>query len=125
MALNFPLNPGDQAIYTDSTSGLKYIYNTSIGGWETAIQPPVIITTDGNAPDISINGFLWWDAQTRILYILRGGTWTPVTSNGDGGGGGGGGGASVSISETPPASPIQGDLWWDSIGGTSTFTTLM
>ena len=114
MALNFPLNPSDQAIYIDPTSGLKYIYNTSIGGWETAIQPPVIITTDGNAPDITINGFLWWDATTRILYILRGGTWTPVSSDG---GGGGGGGASVTVSESPPNSPVQGDLWWDTVGG--------
>ena len=113
MALNFPLNPGDNATYTDPVSGLKYIYNTSIGGWETAIQPPVIITTDGNAPDITINGFLWWDATTRILYLLRGGTWTPVTSDG----GGGSGGASVTVSEAPPASPIQGDLWWDTVGG--------
>ena len=113
MALNFPLNPGDQATYIDPTSGLKYIYNISIGGWETAIQPPVIITTDGQAPDITINGFLWWDATTRILYLLRGGTWTPVTSDG----GGGGGGASVTVSPSAPSSPIQGDLWWDSIGG--------
>ena len=113
MALNFPLNPGDQAIYVDPSSGLKYIYNTSIGGWETAIQPPVIITTDGSAPDIAIDGFLWWDATTRILYLLRGGSWTPVTSDG----GGGSGGASVTVGENPPANPIQGDLWWDSIGG--------
>lgn len=31
-----------------------------------------------------------------------------------GGGGGGGGGASVSVTETPPASPSNGDLWFDS-----------
>lgn len=29
-------------------------------------------------------------------------------------GGGGGGGASVTVSDTAPASPSQGDLWWDS-----------
>lgn len=116
MALNFPLNPADQAIYTDPTSGLKYIFNTSIGGWETAIQPPVIITTDGVAPDIAIDGFLWWDAQTRVLYVLRGGSWAPVSSDG-GGGGGGGGGASVTVSDTPPQNAIQGDLWWDSAEG--------
>ena len=90
MALNFPLNPSDGEPYVDPTSGLKYIFNRSIGGWETAIQPPVIITIDGNAPDITIDGFLWWDGQTRTLYILRGGSWTPVTSSGGGGGGGAG-----------------------------------
>lgn len=116
MALNFPLNPSDGEPYVDPTSGLKYIFNTSIGGWETAIQPPVIITTDGNAPDIAIDGFLWWDAQTRVLYVLRGGSWAPVSNDG-GGGGGGGGGASVTVSDTPPANAIQGDLWWDSAEG--------
>ena len=30
------------------------------------------------------------------------------------GGGGGGGGASMSVTETPPASPSNGDLWFDS-----------
>ena len=30
---------------------------------------------------------------------------------------GGGGGASVTVSDTPPASPTQGALWWDSVGG--------
>lgn len=112
MALNFPLNPGDQAIYVDPTSGLKYIYNLSIGGWETAIQPPVIITTDGTAPDITIDGFLWWDGTSRILYVLRGGTWTPVGSSG-----GGSGGANVTVSDKAPQNPIQGDLWWDTVGG--------
>jgi hypothetical protein len=33
------------------------------------------------------------------------------------GGGGGGGDFSVSIGDTPPATPIPGDLWWDSVGG--------
>lgn len=112
MALNFPLNPTDGQPYVDPVSGLKYIFNISIGGWETAIQPPVIITTDGNSPDIAIDGFLWWDGQSRVLYVLRGGTWTPV-----GGGGGGGGGATVTVESNPPANPIQGDLWWDTVGG--------
>ena len=55
MALNFPLNPADQAVYIDPVSGLKYIFNQSIGGWETAIQPPVIVTQTSQNPDISID----------------------------------------------------------------------
>ena len=113
MALNFPLNPSDGEPYVDPTSGLKYIYNRSIGGWETAIQPPVIITVDGNAPDITIDGFLWWNGQDGILYVLRGGTWAPVSSSS----GGGGGSASVTVGNAPPLNAIQGDLWWDTVGG--------
>jgi len=37
----------------------------------------------------------------------------------NGGGLGGGGGAAVSISDIPPASPVPGQLWWDS--GTGVF----
>ena len=110
MALNFPLNPGDQAVHVDPTSGLKYIYNTSIGGWETAIQPPVIITTDGTPPDISIDGFLWWDGQARILYVKRGGNWTAVSSDSISTA------TKVTVDSTPPDLPVQGDLWWDNVG---------
>jgi hypothetical protein len=31
--------------------------------------------------------------------------------------GGGGGGASLSTDDTPPTSPSDGDMWWDSVGG--------
>ena len=112
MALNFPLNPANQAVYIDPVSGLKYIFNQSIGGWETAIQPPVIVTQTSQNPDIAIDGFLWYDASTQILYVLRGGTWTAIT------GSGGGGGGSISVGTAPPPTPVQGDLWWDSVGGT-------
>ena len=109
MALNFPLNPEDQKIYIDPTSGLKYIFNKSIGGWETAIQPPVIITTDGNPPDISIDGFLWWNGQDRILYVLRGGTWAPVSSDSVSTA------TKVTVDSVPPQNSLQGDLWWDNV----------
>ena len=110
MALNFPLNPDDQSIYVDQVSGLKYIFNKAIGGWETAIQPPVIVT-EGVQPDIVIEGFLWWDNAARNLYVLRNGTWTPVSGDTDGT-------TTVTVSDSPPGSPTQGDLWWDNIGGT-------
>jgi hypothetical protein len=32
-------------------------------------------------------------------------------------GGGGGGGSSIAVGDTPPASPAQGDGWWDSVAG--------
>ena len=110
MALNFPLNPPDGYPYTDPVSGLKYIYNQSIGGWETAIQPPCIVTSNNASPDVTIDGFLWYDTGTQILSILRGGTWVKVA-------GVGGAGANVSIDVSPPAIANSGDLWWDRIGG--------
>jgi hypothetical protein len=46
-------------------------------------------------------GYTWaWD----------GAKWTGTTASG-------GGGASISISDTPPANPTLGAMWWDSVGG--------
>ena len=66
MALNFPNNPTDKQIHIDPASGLKYIFNGSVGGWETAIQPPVITSTD-EEPDIKLEGFLWW----KVLFGIE------------------------------------------------------
>jgi hypothetical protein len=66
MSLNFPTNTS--LPYIDPTTGLKYIYNNSIGAWEAAIQPPVIISDF--PPGIDIPGFLYWDKQEGQLYIL-------------------------------------------------------
>ena len=110
MALNFPPNPGDQAIYVDPSSGLKYIFNLAIGGWETAIQPPCIITLDGKAPDINLEGFLWYDNLGQVLYIYRNGAWVPVTGNTTGN-------VVITVGDTPPNVSNQGDLWWDTVSG--------
>ena len=110
MALNFPSNPGDQAIYVDPSSGLKYIFNLAIGGWETAIQPPCIITLDGTAPDIDLEGFLWYDNLNQVLYIYRNGAWVPITGNTTGN-------VVVTVGPNPPPVSNQGDLWWDTVSG--------
>lgn len=112
MALNFPPDPLDKTIYIDPASGLKYIFNGSIGGWETAIQPPVITIGD-TPPDIEMEGFLWWNHIERILFVYKGGDWIPVVSTG----GSGFLGVPVVCAPTPPQNPREGWLWWDSIGG--------
>lgn len=109
MALNFPSDTSNP--YFDPISGLKYIYNTSIGAWETAIQPPAVITAA--APSINIPGFLWWDeteGRLKIWYVSSGtGAWvdaTPIPSPSD-----------TSVSPTAPAGALDGDLWWNSTNG--------
>ena len=109
MALNFPSDTSQP--YFDPISGLKYIYNSSIGAWETAIQPPAVITA--TAPSINIPGFLWWDeteGRLKIWYVSGGtGAWidaTPIPTAG--------------TSTTTPVAPIaanDGDLWWNSTNG--------
>ena len=110
MALNFPLDPGDQQQYIDPVSGLKYIFNASIGGWETAIQPPCIVTGDGTAPDIILEGFLWFDSNSNVLYVMRGGTWTPLNDSNTSA-------TRVTVGQSPATPAVQGDLWWDTVSG--------
>ena len=112
MALNFPPNPSDKAIYIDPSSGLKYIFNGSIGGWETAIQPPVITTTD-DEPNIELEGFLWWNHPDRMLYVYKGGDWIPIMRAG----GSGFLGVPVVCAPKPPDFAKEGWLWWDTLGG--------
>ena len=112
MALNFPANTTQP--YVDTTSGLKYIYNDAVGAWESAIQPPVIITSA--APAIELDGFLWYDSTSAAVYIRFGDQWVLLTSAG-GGGGGGGGSNLVTISATPPNPAANGQLWWDNNTG--------
>ena len=112
MALNFPPNPVDKSIYIDPSSGLKYIFNGSVGGWETAIQPPVICNTD-EEPVIELEGFLWWNHPDRMLYVYKGGDWIPIMRAG----GSGGLGVPVVCDNKPPTPAREGWLWWDTVGG--------
>ena len=108
MALNFPLDTS--APYIDPVSGLKYIYNTAVGAWEPAIQPPIIYSAAPTPPDIQIEGFLWYDGSN--LYIYHNNAWQLA-----GGGGSGGGGGNVTVGDAAPATPAAGDLWWSSEEG--------
>ena len=115
MALNFPANTS--LPYVDPVSGLKYIYNTSIGAWEAAVQPPAIISSA--PPALTIPGFLWWDDENGNLYIYYkdedSEQWVDATTGG--GGGGGGGGSRASVGPNPPVNAFQGDLWWNNVDG--------
>ena len=113
MALNFPSDTSRP--YVDPVSGLKYLWNNSIGAWESAIQPPVVITQDAHPPNIDIDGFLWWNLQAASdvsqLYIKLDGNWEPVSTNDTDIK------AIVFSGPTPPANPVDGTLWWDSVSG--------
>ena len=112
MALNFP---SDTSLpYVDPVSGLKYIYNPSIGAWESAIQPPVVISSTPPT-GIQIPGFLWWDKEGGSLYVYykdaNGSQWVEAVPAGDQGS------ARISTDETPPENPTDGDMWWDDVNG--------
>ena len=114
MALNFPSNTTQP--YIDPVSGLKYIFNTAVGAWETAIQPPVIVSD--SPPNISIPGFMWWDSVGGSLYVYYQDTnsnqWVEAvpTPNSD---------RNVLFSDEPPKNPSNGDMWWCTKGNEGGF----
>lgn len=107
MALNFPTDTSQP--YIDSQSGLKYIYNGEVGGWETAIQPPVIVSH--TPPQIAIPGFLWWDTVSGSLFVLykdaNSTQWVETTPSA----------TAVSTVSGPfsPAAAKEGDFWFNTI----------
>ncbi len=90
----------------DPTSGVKYIYNNAIGAWESAIQPPSVVSA--TEPSITIEGFLWWDTTNSRLKVYNAGNWDEVAPNT---------GTQVSVSNTPPGGAGNGSLWYDSEEG--------
>ena len=115
MALNFPTDTSQP--YYDPVSGLKYIFNSAIGAWETAIQPPAVIFD--TPPVIEIPGFLWWDptnGEKRLkIWVVDSetntGEWLDATPTPPP--------AVINLGDTPPTNPDleQGDLWWDNVSG--------
>ena len=110
MALDFP--PSSAGTYVDPVSGLKYIYNTGVGAWEAAIQPPAVISEA--APAITIPGFLWWDSTNGSLYVYYKDAdseqWVEAAPTG----------AASSIArvgQNPPSNPNDGELWWSTVKG--------
>ena len=107
MALNFPTDTSQP--YIDPVSGLKYVFNGEVGGWETAIQPPCIIST--TPPTIEIPGFLWWDSVYGTLYVYykdaSSEQWVEATPS------------YLSISSTvsgnAPFNATDGDIWYNTI----------
>ena len=69
-----------------------------------------IVTGDGNPPDIVLEGFLWFDSNSNVLYVMRGGTWTPLNDSNTSA-------TRVTVGQTPATPAIQGDLWWDTVSG--------
>ena len=110
MALNFPANTS--LPYVDPISGLKYIYNSAVGAWEAAIQPPAVISDA--PPALNIPGFLWWDNTNGALYIWYqdedSAQWVDATASGVAT-------STATISEFAPTDPAIGELWWNTIDG--------
>ena len=70
-----------------------------------AISGVVTLAVNGVPSAALPDGAIAVDTLNNAFYFRSNGTWTQVT---------GGGGATVTVSDTPPASPTEGDLWFES-----------
>jgi hypothetical protein len=92
---------GDVTLYRSAANTLKTD--------DTLVATTGIVTlaTDG-APSTALdNGALAVDTTNDVFYFRSSGAWQEVS----------GGGASLTVSETPPASPEAGNLWFESDTG--------
>jgi hypothetical protein len=106
MALNFP-DPSDSTVYVDTTTGLKYIYNSTVQAWESALQPPAIVDTV--QPQLAITGFIWYDPSNNLLYVRDNNdppVWVPINTNASAAN-------KLTVGTSVPSSPVAGDLWFD------------
>ncbi len=98
------------AIYRESTSTN---HKLTIDKLKSFVGDSFEVPSDINPPSDAEPGDLWFnETDGRLYYYYDDGNsqqWVdanPASS--------GGGGASVEVSDTEPANPSEGDLWWDS-----------
>ena len=72
-----------------------------------AVAGIVTLAVNGTPTASLPNGALAVDTTNNIFYFRSNNAWNQVS--------GGAGGASVTVSDSAPASPSAGDLWFDSI----------
>ena len=95
-----------------------------LGNWLTIARADGSTTFNGSGVTIqgglAVNGLLALSSPNN-LAIYGGTAGQFLSTNGAGilswATPSGGGGASITVSDTPPASPTVGALWWDSVGG--------
>ena len=92
---------GDVTLYRSAANTLKTD--------DTLVATTGIVTlaTDGAPSTALANGALAVDTTNDVFYFRSSGAWQEVS----------GGGASLTVSETPPASPEAGNLWFESDTG--------
>ncbi len=92
---------GDVTLYRDAANALKTddVFEAALG--------IVTLATDGAPSTALANGALAVDTTNDTFYFRSSGAWQEVS----------GGGASLTVSDTPPADPEAGNLWFESDTG--------
>ena len=92
---------GDATLYRSAANILKTDDTLE------AVLGVVTLATDGAPSTALANGALAVDTTNDVFYFRSSGAWQEVS----------GGGARLTVSDTPPASPEAGNLWFESDTG--------
>lgn len=68
MPLNFPNTPTANQIYTDSTTGNRYLWDDTNKVWRWTPNT-VLLSIQSSAPPSPLAGQLWWNADLGRLFI--------------------------------------------------------
>ena len=115
-----PHDEGDLWYNTDD--GMLYIYYTDANSSQWVDCSPggggggASVEVSPTPPSSPNEGDLWFNPNDGMLYIyytdVNSSQWINCSPPGSGGGG-----ASVEVSPTPPGSPNEGDLWYNTVDG--------
>jgi hypothetical protein len=80
MALDFPANPVDGQAYN------SYIYNASVGAWQSKEDPATVATVSTTPPASGNPGDIWYDSDDGTSYVYyndgTSGQWVELLSSG-------------------------------------------
>lgn len=75
MALNFPVSPTANQIFTDSTTGNRYLWDAVNQVWKWSPNT-ISMTVSSIPPGSPTTGTLWFDTDPGDLYVYYNNTWS-------------------------------------------------
>ena len=112
------LEYGEIAVNYETSDPCIYIKDSANTIRRIGAKSGASVTTSDTAPASPSAGDLWYDSVSGRIYVYyndgNSSQWVDTSPQG---GGGGGTGSSITQGDTAPASPKDGDLWYDSVGG--------
>jgi hypothetical protein len=118
MAVDFPTSPSNGQTFTSGT--ITYTYNATAGLWNSAASAASggggsSVTVSDTAPASPSDGDMWFNSSDLKLYIRYNDGATSQWIIAAPAGSAAAAGPGVTVSDTAPASPSDGDMWYNSL----------
>ena len=113
MALNFPDSPSNGD--TTTLNGVSYTYDSTKTVWVSTTGPITTVAVSDTAPTTPTDGDMWFNSSDLKLYIRYNDGATSQWIIAAPAGSAAAAGPGVTVSDTAPASPSDGDMWYNSL----------